>query len=123
MSDRGLALVVDDHPTNRLLATALLKKMGWQVIEATNGEEALTMAGDAALRLVLLDISMPGLSGEETCARLRSMEGGQQLRIVAYTAHAFQEDLDKLLAEGFDAALIKPISLQKLEEVTAAPGT
>ena len=119
MTEARTALVVDDHPTNRLLATTMLKKLGWTVDEACSGEEALAKAAAASFRLVLLDISMPGLSGEETCARLRSSPHGNQLYILAYTAHAFQEDIAKLLAAGFDNVLVKPITRLRLEEMIA----
>lgn len=111
------ALVVDDHPTNRLLAIALLKKLGWAVAEAESGELALQLAERLAPRLVLLDISMPGLSGEETCSRLRQLPGGAQMRIIAYTAHAFQEERERFLAAGFDDILVKPINRQHLAEL------
>jgi len=113
-------MVVDDHPTNRLLAAALLRKLGWSVIEAENGKLALILAAqNPHLRLILLDISMPGLSGEETCARLRAAETSSPLRIIAYTAHAFPEDLKRFLDTGFDDVLIKPINLKRIQELTA----
>ncbi|AXS80672.1 response regulator [Dechloromonas sp. HYN0024] len=119
MTEQRNALVVDDHPTNRLLACALLKKFGWTVFEAECGTMALTMAAEHQFRLVLLDISMPGLSGEETCAALRAAETAQRLHIVAYTAHAFPEDEQRLLACGFDEVLVKPISRQRIEDLVA----
>ncbi|MDZ4314472.1 MAG: response regulator [Azonexus sp.] len=67
------ALVVDDHPTNRLLAGALLKKLGWTVQEAETGDAALIVAAQHDFRLVMLDISMPGLSGEATCSGLTAI--------------------------------------------------
>ena len=118
MTEQLNALVVDDHPTNRLLASALLKKLGWMVMEAECGSTALTLTAQHLFRLVLLDISMPGLSGEETCARLRAADTTPPMHIVAYTAHAFPEDLERLLAAGFDDVLVKPISRQRLEELT-----
>ncbi len=119
MTDTHNALVVDDNPTNRLVASTLLRKLGWTVSEADSGEAALTKVGTEAFRLVLLDISMPGLSGEETCTRLRRLQSAAPLHILAYTAHAFQEDIDRLLATGFDAVLVKPINRQRLEELVA----
>ena len=119
MTEQRIALVVDDHPTNRLLAAALLKKLGWQVVEAENGETALTLAGQHPIRVVLLDISMPGLSGEETCARLRADHGDRPLHIFAYTAHAFPDDHERLMATGFDDILVKPINRQRFEELLA----
>jgi CheY-like chemotaxis protein len=118
MAER-IALVVDDHPTNRLLAQALLRKLGWTPHEADNGESAITLAARLQPRLILLDISMPGLSGEDTCARLRQSVQGANIRILAYTAHAFPEDRARFLAAGFDDILVKPISRQRLEELVA----
>lgn len=109
------ALVVDDHPTNLLLASAMLRKLGWTVHEADSGESALQLAGSLSFRLVLLDISMPGLSGEETCRQLRKIPTDQPMHILAYTAHAFPEDRERILASGFDDMLVKPISRQLLE--------
>lgn len=109
------ALIVDDHPTNRLLASAMLRKLGWTVREADSGEAGLQLASRHAFRLVLLDISMPGLSGEETCQQLRLLYADRPLHILAYTAHAFPEDRERILAAGFDDMLVKPISRQLLE--------
>ncbi len=110
-----LALIVDDHPTNRLIATTLLRKMGWQTHEADNGNRALELAQQHPFSLILLDISMPGLSGEETCAQLRQQQSGHPLRIIAYTAHAFPEDRARFLAAGFDDILVKPINREQLQ--------
>lgn len=118
MSER-FALVVDDHPTNRLLGKTLLSKMGWQTDEAECGEQALEKIGQARFSLILLDISMPGISGEETCKRIRALPGGADIRIIAYTAHAFPEERDRFLAVGFDEILVKPINRKRLEELVA----
>ncbi len=119
MDEPRHAMVVDDHPTNRILAATLLRKQGWTVVEAENGEQALTRAGqDPQLRLILLDISMPGISGEETCTRLRAADTSPARHIIAYTAHAFPEDIERLLTSGFDSVLVKPINLQRLHQLT-----
>ena len=120
MTNSRNALVVDDHPTNRLLASTLLRKLGWTVHEASDGAAALALAAQHLCRLVLLDISMPGLSGEETCRQLRAGNPPDNPQtIIAYTAHAFQQDRDRLLAEGFDDILVKPISRQQLETMVS----
>lgn len=116
MANRN-ALVVDDHPTNRLLGRTLLSKMGWIVDEAESGELALEKSSHTEFALILLDISMPGMSGEEACVRLRARPNGAAMRIIAYTAHAFPEERDRFLAAGFDEILTKPITRQRLEEV------
>ena len=112
------ALVVDDHPTNRLLGGTLLKKLGWTVSEADCGETALDLAAGRHFDLILLDISMPGLSGEETCSRLKAMTPPPS-RIIAYTAHAFPEDRKRLLSGGFDDILVKPINRQAFDALIA----
>lgn len=117
MSEARTALIVDDNPTNRILARAMLTKMGWTSDEVDGGAAALNKVQERRYALILLDISMPGLSGEETCAALRALPGGDQLRIIAYTAHAFPEERQKILAAGFDDILIKPINLQTMAAV------
>lgn len=110
-----VALVVDDNLANRRLASILLQKSGWATLEADCGERALEVAAANCVRVVLLDISMPGISGEETCARLRSAYAGRPLAIYAYTAHAFPHERERFLAEGFDEILVKPLDRKRLE--------
>jgi CheY-like chemotaxis protein len=108
-------LVVDDHDINRKLPMAILGRLGVAVDEAASGPEALEkMAADGAIGHVLLDVSMPGMSGLEVCAALRARADGRALRIVAYTAHAFPGEKQKIMAAGFDELLIKPINREAL---------
>jgi CheY-like chemotaxis protein len=113
-------LVVDDVLINRRLATALFTKLGWQAAEATGGIVALEwLASNPAIDLMLLDISMPDLSGEDLCRQLRANPAFAELPIVAYTAHAMQVDIDRFLISGFNAVLIKPITMQSLKDLVA----
>ncbi len=112
------ALVVDDVMLNRKLAVAFFNRLGWETSEADGGTTALDwLANQPPVDLLLLDISMPDLCGEEVCRQLRANPAWASLKIVAYTAHAGQTDIDRFLANGFDAVLIKPISLQRMTEV------
>jgi CheY-like chemotaxis protein len=111
------ALVVDDDAINRMIATAFLKRMGWVVYEAESGQQALKLADEHSLQIVLLDISMPHMSGEEACKHLRERGFGADLAIVAYTAHAFPEDRERFLNNGFDDVLVKPLDTAQLERV------
>lgn len=115
MSEPRRVLVVDDNATNRMLAKALLSRKGWIVDEADCGEVALQKFSTQDYPLVLLDISMPGLSGEQTCVEIRNI--GKPVHIIAYTAHAFPEERAKFLAIGFDDILVKPINRLQLEEL------
>ena len=117
-SGERLALVVDDVPINRRLAAAFLAKLGWEVAEAEGGAAALEWLGHhPATRLVLLDIGMPERNGEEVCLEMRKSTCSADLVVVAYTAHALPGDVERFLANGFDAVLIKPISLQMVRDV------
>ena len=113
-------LVVDDVMLNRKLAMVFFSKMGWQTLDVDGGQAAIDwLCSHPVVDLVLLDISMPDLSGEEVCQQLRANPAFASLKIVAYTAHAGQSDIDRFLSNGFNAALIKPISMQRLKDVVA----
>jgi len=117
---RRQVLIVDDVPVNRKLALAFFAKLGWQTAEVDGGNAALDwISSHPELDLVLLDIQMPDLCGEEVCKRLRENPVFAALPIVAYTAHAMQVDVERFLADGFNNVLIKPISLQGLKDVIA----
>lgn len=107
-------LIVDDQKINRMLPSVLLKQAGCEVFEADSGEAALTMLQTNSVDVVLLDISMPGVSGMEVCAQLRKEPAWAGLQIVAYTAHALPSERNEILAAGFDELLIKPINRQSL---------
>lgn len=114
------ALVVDDNAANRLLAARLLQRLGWDVAQAADGSAALETLRERPVNVVLLDISMPGLSGEEVCRMIRQL--GVARRVIAYTAHALPEELDRFKASGFDGMLIKPITRESLTNALALAG-
>jgi CheY-like chemotaxis protein len=116
-------LLVEDNPINALLARALLSREGCEVEHATGGEEALAAADVGVFDLILMDMRMPGLSGEETARRLRA--GGVTTPIVALTANAFEDDRHACLAAGMDDFLVKPLSPDALRSALtrwAKPG-
>ena len=101
-------LLVEDNPINALLAKALLTREGCEVEHAVGGEEALVAADVGAYDIILMDMRMPGLSGEDTARRLRA--DGVTTPIVALTANAFEDDRHACLAAGMDDFLVKPLS-------------
>lgn len=113
-------LVVDDNAINRRLAMAFAARLGWSCAEVDGGEKALVVLAEAPFDLVLLDISMPGLSGEEVLARLRAAPALRHIKVVAYTAHALVEEKRWIMEAGFDDLLVKPITLQSLSDVLEA---
>ena len=101
-------LLVEDNPINALLARALLAREGCDVEHAASGDEALAAARLGAFDLILMDMRMPGLSGEQTARQMR--EDGVETPIVALTANAFEDDRHACLAAGMDDFLVKPVS-------------
>jgi CheY-like chemotaxis protein len=109
-------LVVDDAEINRILLIDMLERAGWEAEEAVDGMDALSkLQGEHGFNLIMLDIKMPGMSGEEVCCSVRSDLRNASLPLVAYTAHALEEEWDSLHAIGFDAILTKPINMAALK--------
>jgi CheY-like chemotaxis protein len=100
-------LLVEDNPINAMLARALLAREGCDVVHAPSGEEALAASRIAPFDLILMDMRMPGLSGEQTARALRA--DGITTPIVALTANAFEDDRQACLAAGMDDFLVKPL--------------
>jgi twitching motility two-component system response regulator PilH len=92
-----LALVVDDDPTQQLIISKLLKKIGVDVIVANDGVEALERVQSTSPVLVILDILMPRMNGYEVCQRLKSNEKTQHLPVLMYSG---QEQEFKALIKG-----------------------
>ncbi|WP_028536351.1 response regulator [Paludibacterium yongneupense] len=108
-------LVVDDQEINRKLPMAILKKYGVEVLDAEDGPTGLSLLQQYPdITHLLLDVSMPGMGGEEVCRILRARPLAPPLQIIAYTAHAFPSEKEQIMAAGFDELLIKPISRDDL---------
>lgn len=110
-------LLVEDNPDNRLLIKAYLKREPYDVDEAENGEEALAMFKNKAYDLVLMDVQMPIMDGHTATREIRAYEaasGGASVPVIALTAHAIKEDMDKSIEAGCSAHLTKPIKKQVL---------
>jgi CheY-like chemotaxis protein len=100
--------VVEDNADNRLLLQALLGER-YDLVEFDNGVDALAGLSASLPDLVLLDISLPGMDGNEILARIRADERLRALPVIALTAHAMAGDREKYLNEGFNDYITKPI--------------
>ena len=107
-------LVVDDNEDNRKLLTWLLEDEDWGYAEARTGEEALEKIRAEAFDLVLMDVSLPGLSGDEVTRQLREDPAFADLPIIAVTAHAIRSELDRLSKVGFTELTTKPVDEEAL---------
>ncbi len=116
-------LIADDNQPSRELLRAVLKRCCDQVIEACNGQEALDKITDAMPDLVLLDLEMPLLDGIAVLHRLRRDPRFVALPVMAVTANAMRGMREKVLAQGFDGYVSKPIEAAALrDQVTAILG-
>jgi two-component system, cell cycle response regulator DivK len=100
--------VVEDNADNRLLLRAILGD-SYTVVEYESGTEALDAFTVQLPDVVLMDISLPGMSGVEALTRMRADRRLQRLPVIALTAHAMAGDRDAYLAAGFDEYVSKPI--------------
>jgi two-component system cell cycle response regulator DivK len=100
--------VVEDNADNRLLLQAILGDE-YELVEYDNGIDALKGITGSRPDLVLLDISLPGMDGNEILQRIRADVTLRQLPVIALTAHAMAGDREKFLAAGFDDYITKPI--------------
>ncbi len=107
MSRRTVA-VVEDSADNRLLVQAILGEH-YDLVEYENGSDAVAGVLTSPPDLVLLDISLPGMDGNEVLARIRADERIRRLPVIALTAHAMAGDRERYLAAGFDDYISKPI--------------
>lgn len=108
MTDLPRLAVVEDNPDNRLLLQALLADR-YAVDEYEDGPTALAGCAARPPRVILLDISLPGMDGGEVLRRLRADAGLRSIPVVALTAHAMSGDRERFLAMGFDGYVAKPI--------------
>lgn len=106
---RACILVVEDNPLNLKLAKTLLELDGYEVVSASDADEALAKLEERVPQLVLLDIQLPGMDGVELTRKLRGDPRFASLTIVATTAYAMKGDDERFLAEGFDGYIPKPI--------------
>lgn len=110
-------LIVDDNAANRDLAARMLRlNPQIAVSEADSGPACLELAAKEKFDIILMDISMPGMDGIETCALLRGLKTHAATRIIACTAYASTRDGRSFLSQGFTSVLTKPFLLAELYE-------
>ncbi len=115
MSTKNL-LVVDDSATTRMLITLTLKKGdAFNIIEASDGTEAVTRLDSEPIDIVLTDINMPKMDGLELISHIRSRQTKQDLPIIVITTQGEESKRDKGLELGANAYILKPISGAKLQ--------
>jgi len=115
-------LVAEDNPANRLVLMTLLTKVGFDLEEAVNGQEAIELWQTWHPHLIFMDVRMPFMNGYEATRQIRAQEPfneTQRTKIIALTASAFEEQREEALASGCDDFIRKPFKAQEIFEKIA----
>ncbi len=110
-------LVVDDNEVNRKVACGFLRKMGYDVDIAENGQEAVEAVLAKNYGLVFMDCQMPVMDGYEATRQIKALHKTRAIPVVAVTANAMDGDREKCLAAGMDDYMTKPVRREKLQEM------
>lgn len=110
-------LIVDDNIYNIKLVEAAMMSTEYEVVKAFNGAEGIEKAKEERPDLILMDIQMPKVNGHTAMREIKKIDILKNVPIVAYTAYAMKGDREKLLQDGFDDYLEKPISISTLIEL------
>ena len=109
-------LIVDDEPNIVLSVEFLMKRSGYDVVTATDGQEALDLLAEVMPDLMILDVMMPRKNGFEVCAEVRADQRFQKLPILMLSAKGREAEVKKGLSLGADAYITKPFSTHELAE-------
>ena len=107
-------LLVEDNELNRDMLTRRLKRKGFTVLCAENGQEGIDVAKSETPDIILMDLSLPVVDGWTAAERLKADATTKSIPIIALTAHAMKGDREKALEAGCDDYDTKPIDLERL---------
>jgi two-component system cell cycle response regulator DivK len=113
-------LYVEDNDDNVYMLKNRLSRAGFTVIIASNGNQGVAMAASEQPDLILMDLTLPDIDGEEVTRRIRADPATKRIPIIALTANAMNSDRDKALAAGCDDFDTKPVDMPRLLEKIAA---
>ena len=112
-------LIVEDNPLNLKLIRDVLEFQGFDVVTARSGEEGVEVASTSPPDLILMDLQLPGIGGHEALQRIHADPRSREVPVVAVTAFAMKEDIERAEAAGFAGYIAKPISVRALPEQLA----
>ncbi len=110
-------LLVEDNQTNRVVAKGILKKNGFIITEAVDGQKAVELASEVMFDLILMDVQMPVMDGFEATKIIRASETTRKIPIIAMTAHALKGDRERCIEAGMDDYITKPIRAAELIQI------
>ena len=118
-SSRGKVLVVEDNADNRRLAVKVLRRAGFETVEADRAEQLVELIREHRPDLLLIDVELPGQSGLAAVQQLRANAEPADLPVIAVTAYASSEDRIRCIKAGCTAYLSKPIDINELVELVS----
>lgn len=107
-------LYVEDNEDNIYMLSARLKRKGYEVIVATDGDQGVALARSYAPALILMDLSLPVLDGWEATRRLKALAETRGIPVIALSSHAMAGDREAALAAGCDDFDTKPVDFARL---------
>ena len=107
-------LLVEDNERNLKLVRDVLQYAGYDILEARTGEQGVELAQRSSPHLVLMDLQLPGIDGEQAFRLIRDDSRTSGIPVVALTASAMKDDRARVLQAGFDGYLEKPINVRAL---------
>lgn len=118
IADAASIMVVEDEPINMMLITEVLGRMGFAVIKATNGKQALEILTKQEPQLIFMDVNMPEMDGYTTTRLIRALpEPHSLIPVIALTADAMQGDKEKCIEAGMNDYISKPFKLEEIEAI------
>jgi two-component system cell cycle response regulator DivK len=113
-------LYIEDNEDNFYILSNRLRRRGYELIAAPDGESGIALAKSEAPALILMDLSLPVMDGWEATRRLKAASETRHIPVVALSAHSMAGDREKALAAGCDEFDTKPVELPRLLEKIAA---
>ncbi|MCG6553106.1 MAG: response regulator [Candidatus Magnetominusculus sp. LBB02] len=110
-------LLVEDNVTNRVVAREILKKHGYSITEAEDGQKAVALLNDVTFDLILMDVQMPVMDGFEATRLIKAAPATAAIPIIAMTAHALKGDRARCIEAGMDDYITKPVNSAELLEI------
>ena len=107
-------LLVEDNEMNRDMLSRRLRRNGYEVVIAIDGQQGVDMAAAESPDLILMDMSLPVIDGWEAARRVRENEATRKIPVIALTAHAMAGDREKAIEAGCDDYDTKPVEITRL---------
>jgi two-component system, cell cycle response regulator DivK len=112
-------LIVEDEPKNMKLMRDLLERFSYQIIEAADGEQGVSLAKSSKPDLILMDVMMPKMDGLEATRLIKADIATNEIPIIAITSYAMKGDRERTLEAGCDAYVAKPIDIVEILKMIA----